>query len=933
MDVQSELPQMTERTLYGRRAELGRIQRFIDEVGVRGATRLVIGEAGVGKSALMAAAASKAAAAGLRVLKAVGSEFEVDVSYAGLNQLLLPAYADLLTLPAALRDALVVALGLGTGVPAEPLVVANAALALVRRIAQTAPVLVLVDDVQWIDRASAVVLGFIARRIDEDRIGVAAMLRQGRECFLDRRGFDEIELQPLDEAGAAEMVDAYFPELSGRVRQRVLELAQGNPLAIMELPACLAETDARRLEPRIDVVPLSERLELAFASRVEELPPQTRRLLLAATFEGTGDIRVLRSVAGDERGLAALAPAERAGLIRVEDGNAKSSVRVVFEHPLVKSAVVGLSTHEERREARLALAEALRHDPERRAWHWAESATGPNEEVAALLERAARRAMRRGDAYAAMAALIKAAELSPERGPRARRLTEAAYIGVETSGSAEQATALLADARSADPDSPDSLRAATAAVFLLMNGDGDITSAHRLLVGAIESGEHGYDAANSDLIDAMHLLLLVCWYTGRVEAWEPFVRAFDAIKPTAPDMLTLTWLTFADPVRTAASSLELAERVLGCVSDADPGNVIRIGTASVYLDRLGDLREPSWRLVVQGRAEGPNRRHVGALMHLCLDDYLVGRWDECEELAEEGLEICKQDGLRFFTWYFWHNRGIMAAGRGRFDEAYALADEITHWALPRGVLGAAHFAHHPRMLAAAGQGDYEAAFRHAAAASRPGTLAPYIPHATWLMFDLVEAALHIGRHADACAHVAAMKAADLAAISPRMALLQLGAEALVSDDPAVHDRLCAKLTAPESSRWVYDATRIRLALGEKLRRERDATAAKLLLEDARRAFEGMGAEPWVARAATELRACGIRNGQHFAPMKLGELTQQELSIAQLAAEGLTNRQIGERLFLSHRTVGAHLYRIFPKLGITTRASLRDALTELAQSED
>ncbi len=640
---------MTERTLYGRGAELGRISGFIDEVGAHGATRLVVGEAGVGKSALMAASISMATAKGIRVLKAVGSEFEVDVSYAGLNQLLLPAHAEMMALPTAFREALVVALGLGTGVVAEPLVVANAALALVRRMAETQPVLVLADDIQWIDRASAVVLGFIARRIENDRIGVVAMLRQGSECFLDRRGFDEIECRPLDDAGAAQMVDGCFPELPARLRQRVLELAQGNPLAIMELPGCLAPTAARRLGPQIDVVPLNERLESMVASRVEDLPAQTRRLLLVATFEGTGDIRVLRTVAGDEHGLAALAPAERARLIRVEDGSTNGNTRVVFEHPLIKSAVVGLSTHQERREARLALAEALSHDPERCAWHRAESTTGPDEEIAALLERIARRASRRGDAYAAMAALIKAAELSPDSAARARRLTEAAYVGVETSGSAAEAAALLADARSADPDSPDSLRAATAAVFLLINGDGDVASAHRLLVGAIEGGEHGYDADNPDLIDAMHVLLLVCWYSGRAEAWEPFMRAFDEIKPTAPDILTLARNTFADPVRTAASALGLAERVLGTASNADPGSVIRIGTASVYLDRLADLREPSWRLVDQGRAECPDRRHLGALMHLCLDDFLIGRWDECEALAQEGLEICKRGGFRFFS--------------------------------------------------------------------------------------------------------------------------------------------------------------------------------------------------------------------------------------------------------------------------------------------
>ncbi|MEV6862074.1 LuxR C-terminal-related transcriptional regulator [Streptosporangium subroseum] len=427
----------------------------------------------------------------------------------------------------------------------------------------------------------------------------------------------------------------------------------------------------------------------------------------------------------------------------------------------------------------------------------------------------------------------------------------------------------------------------------------------------------------------MHTLLLLCWYGSAPEYWKPFDRALRKLRPQPPDVLALASRTFPDPVRTGVSALPQIDAILRTLpGEADPTRIVRIGTASVYLDRLGDCRESSWRLVEQGRDGGPPRRHLGALMHLCLDDYLVGRWDEAEELAVEGQRVCATNGFSFFAWYFLYNRAIVAAGRGRFDEAYALADEITHWALPRGVSAAALFAHHPRALAASGQGDYDAAFLHAAAMSPPGVLAAHVPHCTWVMFDLVEAAVRTGRTVEARAHVEAMRAAGVAALSTRMSLIQTGAEALVLDDDAATTRLEALLAGPAAERWLFDASRVRLALGERLRRTRSAPAARRHLLAARDGFAAMAAEPWLERTHSELRASGLR----LADVPSGgpaTLTAQELQIARLAASGLTNKQIAERLYLSHRTVGAHLYRIFPKLGVTSRGGLRDALSSWA----
>ncbi|SER33233.1 regulatory protein, luxR family [Lentzea xinjiangensis] len=910
--------------LFGRHDELAWISEFLDGVRRSGGVRLIRGEPGVGKSSLMGAAAELAVSKGIRTLRASGSEFEADVSYACLNQLLLPVYSMLERLPAGPREALSVALGFGSGEPADVLLVCNAVLLLIRELEGETPVVLVVDDVHWIDRASAVVLGFVARRLDGCRAGLLASLRTDSASFLDLRGLSEHVLAPLDDEAAGQLIDSRQPQMPARIRRRLLDLAQGNPLALMELPTTLLGSAQSAATPS-EIVPLSDRLQAVFAARLTTLPEATRQVLLLATFEGTGDVRVLRAALTDRPSPADLAPAERARLVRVDDATA----RIAFRHPLIRSAIVAMSTHEERRDAHIALAGALVTDPERRAWHLAAAATGPDEAVASLLDDAAHRVMRRGDGVAAIAALVRAAELSTTNAERGRRLAEAAYIGAEAIGSIDDAKVLLTDARDADVGS---LHAAGAAAFLMINGDGDVSTAHRLLVGAIETGDHGYRTDNPALIEALHTLLLLCWYGSTPEYWKPFFAVLRRLQPRPTDLLALASDSFADPVRTGKAALPQIDAVLQTLTDdVDPTRVVRIGTASVYLDRLGDCRASSWRLVHHGRDGGPPRRHLGALMHLCLDDFLTGRWDEGEELAAEGQQISDTGGFSFFAWYFQYNRAILAAGRGRFEEAYALADEITHWALPRGVAAAALFAHHPRVLAAAGQGNYDAAFEHAAAMSPPGMLAPHVPHCTWVMFDLVEAAVRTGRTAEAKAHVAAMRKAGVGDLSSRMALLQAGAEALVFNDADAVSRLELVLEKTEGDRWLLDLSRVRLALGEQLRRTRSATRARRHLIAARDGFAAMVAQPWLSRAETELRATGHRL-PHKRQDEPAPLTTQEAEIAQLAASGLTNKQIAERLYLSHRTVGAHLYRIFPKLGVTSRAGLRDALSPPAERQ-
>jgi DNA-binding CsgD family transcriptional regulator len=908
--------------LVGRDVELERIRSFVRDAAENGAALLLSGDPGVGKTRVLNAAALWAEqVGGYTVVRADGVEFEAALRFSGLNQALLPFADEFGQLSTAFREALTVALGLGPGPSPGPLVVSNAALALLRLLSAERPVLLLIDDFQWMDRASASVFGFVARRLAGSRIGFLAAIRSGWGSPFDLGGLPEMTVGPLDDESSAALLDARFPSLPPAARGRLLDESQGNPLALIELPAALSEEQraGRSALPR--VLPLPERFQNVFVTRIVALPAATRRLLLGAVLNGTGDLRPLHGMVHAEDGLTGLEPAERARLIEVSD----AEKRVIFRHPLIRSAIVASCTHEERRRAHAALAAALPHQSEQRAWHLAEAAFGPDDRVADQLEDAAHRILRRGNAVAAIATLTQAAELSPNASDRGkRRLAEAAYIGAEVSGQARDAEALLAAAREAAPDET-SLPAVNAAVFLLLERGGDIPTAQRLLVGAIETGSHGYDSSDVALNEAMYALALLCWCGQRRESWESFYRVLSRMRPAPLRLLALLSRTLPDPVRNAAGAIDDVDSVYSTMpGERDPVVLQRLGTMSMYLDRWPELRQYSWRVVDLGRVSGSHRRHAAGLMHLCLGDFLTGRWEEGEDLAAEGLELCQQQNMLFFRWYFLFNKGLLAAAQGRFAEAKALADEMTGWATTRGVEIAGHLADHVRTLAALGLGDYEAAFVFASRISPPGMLAPYTPHCLWVMFDLVEAAMRTGRIQEARAHEQAVRAANVHSISPRLAFLQAGVTALVSDDDCRAELFERALDTRGSEAWQFETARIRLAYGEFLRRRRLTGLSRIQLAAAHAAFERLKAAPWATRAASELKASGqgvSRNSQ----LSGEALTAQEDEIAGLAASGLSNKQIAARLYLSPRTVGTHLYRIFPKLGITSRAALRDAL--------
>jgi DNA-binding CsgD family transcriptional regulator len=481
---------------------------------------------------------------------------------------------------------------------------------------------------------------------------------------------------------------------------------------------------------------------------------------------------------------------------------------------------------------------------------------------------------------------------------------------------------MLRDAGRDNPTVGETLHAAVATAYLLLNSDGHVDMAYRILTVALEAALADPDQAGADLSRALYTLAAVCQFSGRPDYWSTLDDVV-ARHPQAPTSAgVLLGQTQADPLTASPCALEELDRAVGRLGQTlDVGLIIRTAVAGFNVDRLSACRKALDRVARDGREGGAVGSAIMALSMIAFDDLHTGRWDAAQRAALDATELCADLGYRLYEWSGRYALALVAANRGDRQACDAGCRAMLEWAGPRRLGRLASWAHHALAMAALGEGDFEAAHTHGVAISPAGTLGSHNPQALWFALGLVDAALHTGRSDEARAHAEALRDADLARLSPRYALSTTAALAMVAPDSGALALFDEALASAGAGSWPFELARVQLVYGERLRRMRRTRDARDQLQAAQDRFDRLGAASWSRRASSELRATGATRVAGGAE----SLTPQEVEVARLAAGGLTNREIAARLYLSPRTVSAHLYRAFPKLGVTTRAALRDAL--------
>ena len=905
-----------EGPIFGRERELARLEELIDWVPERGAALLVRGEAGIGKSALLAVARRHAEAAGMRVLRTTGVQSEAQLPFAGLHQLMLPVLDQASRLPAPQRDALLAAFGMTEVVTPDRFLIALAVLELLSDAAENAPLLVVADDAQWLDRSSAGVLAFVARRVEHERIVVLAASRDDEQSSFEEAGLPELRLGGLADAAAGALLESRAPDLTSAVRELLMEQAEGNPLALVELPVLLERDALGGRGPLPAPLPLTERLEQAFASRVAELPSPTRTpLLLAAADDDCVLSEILSAAAaidGGEPTVEILVPALNARLAEID------GARLVFRHPLVRSAVYQRASIAERRAAHAAWEGVLADQPDRRVWHRAAALVGPDERVAAALAAAATRARRRGAISVAVGALERAAELSEDRTRRAQRLLDAAEV-VSELGRRELALRFVAEAELLGLGAGDRQRA------ILIQDAFDTGEDSVSVEQVIEVAEQTWHR-DADL--AMNVLRRAAgksWWIGRnEERRELLVAAVERIGVAEDDPQRLAILAMV-------GSTGWVEDVLGHLSrsstdaDGDPVAARVLGLAGYAVGHFEFAIDALTVAIAGLRQQGRLALLAQAVVTRAVSGLQLGRWDLAIPDTEEGRRLSIETRQPLFAEYARAGQSMLAGLRGDFDEAEAIAAEVEHAMVPmrgKAVLWDVQLA---RALTALGAGRYPDAFDHLIRTFDPNDPAEHYRKKFWAVGDLAEAALRSERR-DEARVVLAQAEADYSAPgpSPRLRIALEYARAMLAEDDET-EGLFEIALGTDLTRWPFARARLQLAYGTWLRRHRRVTESRVPLSTAKATFDALGVPPWSQRARHELRAAGVASHERERGAALHVLTPQELQIARMAASGLSNREIARQLYMSHRTVGAHLYRAFPKLGITSRGQLRDAL--------
>ncbi|HTE61809.1 MAG TPA: AAA family ATPase [Solirubrobacteraceae bacterium] len=907
--------------LQDRRSECGTLDRLLEGVRAgRSGVLVVCGEPGVGKSALLDYVVEQAA--DLHAVRAAGVQSEMELPFAGLHQLCAPLLERLDRLPGPQRDALGVAFGLRVGPAPDRFRVGLAVLSLLSEVAAERPLVCVVDDAHWLDRASVQALAFVARRLVAESVGLLfAAVESGGELA----GLPELAVEGLRDGDARALLgSALRGPLDERVRDRIVAETRGNPLALLEWPRGVTAAELAGGFGLPDASPLSGQIEESFRRRLEALPVESQRLLLVAAAEPVGEpVLVWRAAEGLGIDVdAAAAHAAEAGLLEF-------GARVRFRHPLVRSAVYRAASLQERQAAHRALAEATdrEEDPDRRAWHRAQAAAGPDEEVAEELERSAGRAQARGGPAAAAAFLERAAGLTLDPARRAARALAAAQAKYDA-GAPDAALELLATAQAGPLDElqcarVDVLRAQIASAVSRSS------DAPPLLLEAAKRLE-SLDArlARETYLDA----LWAAMFAGRLargvrEVAEAALAAgragSSAEAPRACDLVLDGLAVLITEGHAAAAPL--LRRALGAFRGGDITREEEIRWLNFACRAAADLWDDETRHVLSTR-HVELARDAGALtvLPVALSTRIAvhltaGELTAAAALIEEIEAVTEATGIHLQP----YGALALAALEGREAEASELIEVIVTEVMPGGEgigLSAAQWA---TAVLCNGLGRYEQAL---GAAEQAGEYPEELLLTNWALIELIEAAARSGHPDRAAPALRRLSEATRAAGTEWALGIEARSRALLSEDDAAAEPLYREaIERLGRTRVRVELARAHLLYGEWLRRENRRLDAREHLRTAHELLTAMGMGAFAQRAARELLA----TGEHARKRSIetsDQLTAREVQIARLASEGLSNTEIAARLFLSPRTVEYHLTKIFAKLDISSRHQLHRVLS-------
>ena len=897
--------------LLGRPSERQALESALDHVrGGQSAVLVIRGEAGIGKTALLRHATRQAA--GFRVVRLAGIESEMELPFAGLHLLCVSMLGRLGTLPEPQRVALGVAFGLEPGEAPDRFLVALAVLSLLSDIAEKRPLLCVVDDAQWLDAASAQVLGFVARRLLAESVAMLFAVREPSRAS-DLAGLPELRLEGLGDEEARELLTGAVPgRLDERVRDRIVAETRGNPLALLELPRGMSAAELAGGFALPTAGDVREQIEEHYLRRVGALPSATQRLMLLASADPVGDSTLLWRAAqklGIDPTAADAATAEH--LLEIEG-------HVRFRHPLVRSAVYRASPADDRRAVHGALAAATDAgtDPDRRAWHRAHAAAAPDDAVATELIECAGGAQRRGGMAAAAAFLERAAVLTPDPADRASRSLAAATAKVAT-GDFAAAEALLASAEAGPLDELDQARIQLTHAQMSFDQQRGRDAPQQLLRAA-----RRLEPVDAQLACETHLEALVAAiYAGRLANGDDVAQVARGARgapigaePLAAEPLLLLGLAIrlTDGCAAAAPTLR---RALDAYR-AQERRLDRMCLAyNIAAEELWD--DEAWLELASAQAELARTTGTLLLLPYALD-YLAGVYIQQGALSTAGELLAEAEGLDLGVRPEFPLR--LAAFRGDAATALPLVEVMNRSALERGEGCAIPAVGYSEAVLHNGLGQYEPALE----AAQKATATDDIVTSSWSLHELVEAASRCGRPEIAQEAADRLTRRAVASGTPWALGAAARSRALVADGAAAESLYREAIDHLEPSRMAWYLARARLSYGEWLRRENRRVDAREQLREAHERFAAMGCEGFADRARTELLATGEKVRKRRDETR-DELTPQEEQIARLARAGGTNAEIGAQLFLSPRTVEWHLRKVFAKLGISSRMALHEAL--------